>query len=180
MNVVKTTIPEVLILEPTVYADARGFFLESYNKSVLAKVGITAEFVQDNHSQSSRNVLRGLHYQVNKPQGKLVRVVTGEVYDVAVDIRRSSTTFGKWVGARLSAENKKSLWLPPGFAHGFVVLSERADFLYKVTEYRLAENERTIIWDDPEIGIDWPIIGEPVLSVKDALGIRLRDAEVYE
>ena len=180
MNVAKTAIPEVLILEPTVHGDARGFFLESYNKAELAGLGITAEFVQENHSQSVRNVLRGLHYQLKKPQGKLVRVITGEVFDVAVDIRRSSRSFGEWVGARLSAENKKSLWLPPGFAHGFVVLSERADFLYKVTEYRSAENERTIVWNDPEIGIEWPLSGEPVLSEKDQAGARLRDAEVYE
>ena len=180
MNVVKTAIPDVLILEPTVFGDARGFFLESYNKAQLAEIGIMAEFVQDNHSQSARNVLRGLHYQLKKPQGKLVRVVSGEVFDVAVDLRRSSPTFGKWVGARLSAENKKMLWVPPGFGHGFVVLSERADFLYKVTEYRSTENERSISWNDPEIGIEWPIIGEPVLSEKDKAGARLRDAEVYE
>lgn len=180
MNVVKTAIPDVLILEPKVFGDSRGFFLESFNKAVLANVGITAEFVQDNHSRSARNVLRGLHYQVNKPQGKLVRVVTGEVFDVAVDIRRSSPTFGKWVGARLSAENNKQLWVPPGFAHGFVVLSESADFLYKVTEYWSAKDERSILWNDAEIGIEWPIAGGPVLSAKDAAGAKLRDAEVFE
>jgi dTDP-4-dehydrorhamnose 3,5-epimerase len=180
MNVVKTAIPDVLILEPKVFGDSRGFFLESYNKAQLAEIGIAAEFVQDNHSQSVRNVLRGLHYQLKKPQGKLVRVAWGEVFDVAVDIRRSSPTFGKWVGARLSGENKKQLWVPPGFAHAFVVLSESADFLYKVTEYRSAENERSIVWNDPEIGIEWPMSGEPVLSDKDAAGAKLRDAEVYE
>jgi dTDP-4-dehydrorhamnose 3,5-epimerase len=180
MKVLKTAIPDVLILEPEVYGDARGWFMESYNRAEFAKAGITAEFVQDNHSRSARNVLRGLHYQLRKPQGKLVRVVTGEVVDVAVDIRRSSATFGKWVGVQLSAENKKMLWLPPGFAHGFLVLSESADFLYKVTEYRSAENERTILWNDPEIGIEWPVSGEPVLSEKDRAGASLRAAEVYE
>ena len=180
MNVVKTAIPDVLILEPKVFGDARGVFLESYNKAEIGAAGITAEFVQDNHSQSVRNVMRGLHYQLKQPQGKLVRVAAGEVFDVAVDIRRKSPTFGKWVGVRLSGENKKQLWVPPGFAHGFVVLSERADFLYKVTEYRSAESERSLLWNDPAIGIEWPISGEPVLSDKDRLCAKLEDAEVYE
>jgi dTDP-4-dehydrorhamnose 3,5-epimerase len=180
MNVVKTAIPDVLILEPKVFGDSRGFFMESYNKAVLAKAGITAEFVQDNHSRSAKNVLRGLHYQLEKPQGKLVRVAEGEVFDVAVDIRRKSATFGKWVGVRISGENKKQLWIPPGFAHGFVVLSESADFLYKVTEYWSATDEHSLVWNDPEVGIEWPMNDAPVLSAKDAAGASLRDAEVFE
>jgi dTDP-4-dehydrorhamnose 3,5-epimerase len=180
MNVVKTAIPDVLILEPKVFGDSRGFFMESYNKAVLAKAGITAEFVQDNHSRSAKNVLRGLHYQLEKPQGKLVRVAEGEVFDVAVDIRRKSATFGKWVGVRISGENKKQLWIPPGFAHGFVVLSESADFLYKVTEYWSPTDEHSLVWNDPEVGIEWPMNDAPVLSAKDAAGASLRDAEVFE
>jgi dTDP-4-dehydrorhamnose 3,5-epimerase len=180
MNVVNTAIPDVLILEPEVFGDSRGFFLESFNKAAMANVGITAEFVQDNHSRSARNVLRGMHYQLSKPQGKLVRVVAGEVFDVVVDLRRKSPTFGRWVGVRLSGENKKQLWVPPEFAHGFLVLSDSADFLYKVTEYRSPNDERSLVWNDPDVGIEWPLNGEPVLSAKDAAGVRLHDATVYE
>jgi dTDP-4-dehydrorhamnose 3,5-epimerase len=180
MNVVKTAIPDVLILEPKVFGDSRGFFMESYNKAVLAQVGITGEFVQDNHSRSVKNVLRGMHYQLEKPQGKLVRVAEGEVFDVVVDLRRKSATFGKWVGTRISGDNKKQLWIPPGFAHGFVVLSESADFLYKVTEYWSPTDEHSLLWNDPEVGIEWPMDGTPVVSAKDAAGARFRDAAVYE
>jgi dTDP-4-dehydrorhamnose 3,5-epimerase len=180
MNVVKTAIPDVLILEPKVFGDSRGFFMESYNKAVLAQVGITGEFVQDNHSRSAKNVLRGMHYQLEKPQGKLVRVAEGEVFDVVVDLRRKSATFGKWVGTRISGDNKKQLWIPPGFAHGFVVLSESADFLYKVTEYWSPTDEHSLLWNDPEVGIEWPMDGTPVVSAKDAAGARFRDAAVYE
>jgi dTDP-4-dehydrorhamnose 3,5-epimerase len=180
MNVVKTAIPDVLILEPKVFGDSRGFFMESYNKAELAKAGITGEFVQDNHSRSAKNVLRGMHYQLEKPQGKLVRVAEGEVFDVVVDLRRKSATFGKWVGTRISGDNKKQLWIPPGFAHGFVVLSESADFLYKVTEYWSPTDEHSLLWNDPEVGIEWPMDGTPVVSAKDAAGARFRDAAVYE
>jgi dTDP-4-dehydrorhamnose 3,5-epimerase len=180
MNVVQTAIPDVLILEPKVFGDSRGFFMESYNKVVLAKAGITGEFVQDNHSRSAKNVLRGLHYQLEKPQGKLVRVAEGEVFDVAVDLRRKSPTFGKWVGTRISGENKRQLWIPPGFAHGFIVLSESADFLYKVTEYWSHTDEHSLLWNDPEVGIEWPINSMPVLSAKDTAGARFRDAAVFE
>jgi dTDP-4-dehydrorhamnose 3,5-epimerase len=147
---------------------------------VLAQVGITGEFVQDNHSRSAKNVLRGMHYQLEKPQGKLVRVAEGEVFDVVVDLRRKSATFGKWVGTRISGDNKKQLWIPPGFAHGFVVLSESADFLYKVTEYWSPTDEHSLLWNDPEVGIEWPMDGTPVVSAKDAAGARFRDAAVYE
>ncbi len=181
MRVIATEIPDLLIVEPKVFGDERGFFYESFNKRQFAELtGVTAEFVQDNHSKSARHVLRGLHYQIRQTQGKLVRVVAGEVFDVAVDIRKSSPTFGKWVGLTLSAENKRMFWVPPGFAHGFVVLSESAEFLYKTTDYYAPEFERTIVWDDPDIGIDWPLGGaEPVLSAKDQVGKRLGDAEVF-
>jgi dTDP-4-dehydrorhamnose 3,5-epimerase len=179
MKVIQTTLPDVLLLEPRVYGDARGFFMESYNKRVFAELGLAVEFVQDNHSRSGRNVLRGLHYQIVQPQGKLVRVVRGAVFDVAVDLRRSSPTFGRWEGLELSEDNKRMLWIPPGFAHGFLVLSESADFLYKTTDFYAPEHERCIRWDDADIGIAWPLLGEPILSAKDRQGKRLREAEVY-
>ena len=172
-----TAIPDVLILEPKVFGDDRGFFYESYNQQAFqAATGLDVTFVQDNHSKSARNVLRGLHYQVEQPQGKLVRVVQGEVFDVAVDIRKGSKTFGLWVGQILSAENKKQLWVPPGLAHGFVVLSETADFLYKTTDYYAPAHERCIAWNDPDLAIDWQMQGEPLLSAKDAAGLAFRDA----
>jgi dTDP-4-dehydrorhamnose 3,5-epimerase len=180
MHVVPTEIPDVLLVEPKVFGDARGFFMESYNKRVLAAHGITAEFVQDNHSRSAKGVLRGLHYQIQQPQGKLVRVTAGEVFDVAVDIRRGSPTFGKWVGFNLSAENNRIAWIPPGFAHGFLVLSEYADFLYKTTDYYAPEHERCIAWNDPDINIHWPLQGDPVLSKKDLAGSRFQNAELLE
>ena len=179
MKVIPTTLPDVLILEPKVFGDERGFFYESYNKSVLAACGIRAEFVQDNHSRSAKNVLRGLHYQIKQPQEKLVRVVEGEVFDVAVDLRRSSPAFGKWVGVNLSANNKRMLWVPAGFGHGFLVLSEYAEFLYKTTDYYAPEHERCIIWNDPEIAIKWPTAGEPALSSKDKNGHLLKQAELF-
>ena len=179
MNVVRTAIPEVRILEPKVFGDARGFFLESWNARAFAIAGIRADFVQDNHSRSTRNVLRGLHYQVLQPQGKLVRVVLGEVYDVAVDLRRSSPTFGRWIGERLSAENKRMAWIPAGFAHGYLVLSDFAEVLYKATGYYAPEHERSIVWNDSDLAIDWPLTGTPVLSARDAAGVRFRDAEAY-
>jgi dTDP-4-dehydrorhamnose 3,5-epimerase len=180
MNVIPAAIPEVLILEPRVFGDERGFFFESYNEKVLAEMaGITARFVQDNHSRSAKNVLRGLHYQIKQPQGKLVRVVIGEVFDVAADIRRSSPTFGKWTGVRLSAENKRMLWIPPGFAHGFLVLSEYADFLYKTTDFYAPEHERCLLWNDPDLAIEWPAAGTPILSARDRAGVRLREAETF-
>ena len=180
MKVQPTQIAGVLIVEPDVFGDDRGFFMESYNEREMRKIGIDAHFVQDNHSRSQRNVLRGLHYQISQPQGKLVRVVRGSVFDVAVDIRRNSPTFRKWVGVELSAENKRMFWLPPGMAHGFVVLSDSADFLYKATDYYAPEFERTILWNDPDLGIEWPLVGEPVLSSKDAAGLPFREAEVFE
>ena len=179
MNVIQTPLPGVLILEPKVFGDARGFFYESFNKKTLAPAGITAEFVQDNHSRSSQGVLRGLHYQIKQPQGKLVRVVAGEVFDVVVDIRKKSPTFGKWLGEHLSAENKRMLWVPPGFAHGFLVLSESAEFLYKTTDYWAPEFERTIMWNDPDLGVAWPIQDEPQLSVKDKQGKPFKEGEVF-
>jgi dTDP-4-dehydrorhamnose 3,5-epimerase len=180
MKVQSTQIPGVLIVEPTVFGDDRGFFLESFNEREMRNIGIDAHFVQDNHSHSQRNVLRGLHYQINQSQGKLVRVVSGEVFDVAVDVRRDSPTFGKWVGVELSAENKRMFWLPPGLAHGFVVLSESADFLYKATDYYAQEFERTILWNDPDLAIEWPLVGQPILSSKDAAGKTFRESEVFE
>ncbi len=180
MDVIQSAIPEVLILEPKVFGDERGFFFESFNQRVLAdQAGITDHFVQDNHSRSAKNVLRGLHYQIRQPQGKLVRVVVGEVFDVAVDVRKSSPTFGKWAGFNLSAENKRMAWIPPGFAHGFVVLSDYAEFLYKTTDYWAPEYERCIRWDDPEVGIDWPLKDAPTLSAKDGAGLLLKEAEVF-
>lgn len=180
MQVQTTNIPEVLIFEPKVFGDDRGFFYESFNERRFNELtGLNASFVQDNHSKSAKNVLRGLHYQIRQPQGKLVRVVAGEVFDVAVDVRKSSPTFGHWVGVTLSAENKRQLWIPEGFAHGFVVTSESAEFLYKTTDYWAPEFERSILWNDPAIGIDWPVTGTPLLSGKDQIGKLLADAEVF-
>ena len=180
MKITPTSLPEVLVIEPQVFGDSRGFFYESFNARKFAELtGVQAEFVQDNHSKSGKNILRGLHYQIQQAQGKLVRVVSGEVFDVAVDIRKSSPNFGKWVGVNLSAENSRQLWVPPGFAHGFVVLSEQAEFLYKTTDYWAPEYERCLAWNDPEIGIDWPISETPLLSAKDQLGKSLSEAEVF-
>ena len=181
MQVVQTAIPDVLILEPKVFGDDRGFFFESFNQQTFQNLtGVKANFVQDNHSKSAANVLRGLHYQIEQAQGKLVRVTAGEVFDVAVDIRRQSATFGKWVGVLLSAENKRQLWVPPGFAHGFVVLKDNTEFLYKTTDYYAPQYERCIRWDDLTIGIEWPIGQAPLLSGKDQLGVALLEAEVFE
>jgi len=180
IQVTATALPEVKIIEPKVFGDARGYFYESFNAREFAEhVAAGVEFVQDNHSRSAKGVLRGLHYQIQHAQGKLVRVTHGEVFDVAVDIRRSSRTFGQWVGVHLSAENKRQMWVPPGFAHGFAVLSETAEFLYKTTDYWFPEHERCLIWNDVQIGIAWPLDGEPVLASKDANGKRLADAEVF-
>lgn len=179
MLVIPTAIPAVLLIEPKVFGDARGFFFESYNRRTLADFGLESEFVQDNHSRSARNVLRGMHYQIEHPQGKLVRVIVGEVFDVAVDLRRSSPTFGQWVGYLLSAANKRMMWVPPGFAHGFYVTSEYAEFLYKTTDYWYPEHERCLVWNDPDLAIAWPLLGEPLLAVKDSAGANLREAEVY-
>ena len=180
MNVIKTAIPDVLIIEPKVFGDSRGFFFESHNQQRFEEMtGVRLPFVQDNHSRSARGVLRGLHYQLHQPQGKLVRVTQGEVFDVAVDIRRSSPTFGQSVSVLLSAETHRQLWIPPGFAHGFLVTSDSADFLYKTTDYYAPEHERTLLWNDPALGIDWPLQGEPVLSAKDKVGIPLAQAETY-
>lgn len=181
MNVIGTAIADVLILEPKVFGDTRGFFLESFNERAFeAAVGRSVRFVQDNHSRSSKGVLRGLHYQIQQPQGKLVRVTSGAVFDVAVDIRKSSATFGQWVGAELSAENQRQLWVPEGFAHGFLVLSDTADFLYKTTDYYSPEHERCIAWNDGDLKIQWPDIGElPQLSKKDAAGAALATADVF-
>ena len=182
MQFTKTSLPEVILVEPKVFKDERGFFMESYQKERFAAAGISFDFVQDNHSASTRGVLRGLHYQIRQPQGKLVRAVAGEIFDVAVDIRRGSPRFGKWYGAILSAENRNQLWVPPGFAHGFYVMSERAEILYKATDYYAPQWERSILWNDPALGIDWHIQnGEmPILSDKDAKGVLLADAETYE
>ncbi len=180
MKVIPTNIPEVLVIEPKVFGDERGFFFESFNQEKFeAAIGRQVNFVQDNHSKSVKNVLRGLHYQIQQPQGKLVRVVQGEVFDVAVDIRKSSPTFGQWVGEILSADNKKQLWVPEGFAHGFVVLSDTAEFLYKTTDYWAPNFERSIAWNDPQIGIDWPFSVEPSLSGKDKLACTLANAEHF-
>ena len=179
-TVTPTAIPEVLILEPKVFGDARGFFFESFNARDFAQAtGWDVSFVQDNHSKSAKGVLRGLHYQIQHAQGKLVRVVQGEVFDVAVDLRKSSATFGRWVGVTLSDDNHRQLWIPPGFAHGFVVLSESAEFLYKTTDYWYPEHERSLLWNDPAVGIDWPIDFAPQLAAKDAVGKTLADAEVF-
>ncbi len=180
MHVITTEIPDVFIVEPNVFGDERGFFFESFNQKIWQKkTGLTRPFVQHNHSRSARNVLRGLHYQIQQPQGKLVRVVSGEVFDVAVDIRKSSPTFGRWAGVHLSEKNKMQVWVPEGFAHGFVVLSESADFLYLSTDFYAPEHERAIRWNDPELAIDWPVDGQPVLSDKDRSAPLLRDAEVF-
>ena len=179
MKLIPTDLPEVLIVEPEVFGDSRGFFMESWNRKAFVALGLDLDFVQDNHSRSGKGVLRGLHYQLNEPQGKLVRVTSGAVFDVAVDLRRSSPHFGRWEGVELSAENHRQLWIPPGFAHGFLVLSETADFLYKTTRYYAPEHERCILWNDPEIGIRWPLDGAPALSAKDRLGTSLRTAEAY-
>jgi len=182
MQVIATSIPDVLIFEPKVYGDARGFFYESFNEKVFADaVGSAPRFVQDNHSRSARHVLRGLHYQIRQPQGKLVRVTSGEVFDVVVDLRESSPTFGQWVGQTLSAENKLMLWVPPGFAHGFVTMADNTEFLYKTTDFYAPEHERCIRWDDPQLAIDWELGGaEPVLSTKDKQGQLLVDADIFE
>jgi dTDP-4-dehydrorhamnose 3,5-epimerase len=177
---IETSLPDVFVLEPRVFGDDRGFFLESYNEKVFAGLGISDRFVQDNHSRSSENVLRGLHYQVQQAQGKLVRVVEGEILDVAVDLRRSSPTFGKWATVRLSGENKRLLWIPRGFAHGFLVTSPSAHVLYKASDYYAPEHERTLAWNDPDLNIDWELKGEPILSAKDQRGVLMRDAECFD
>jgi dTDP-4-dehydrorhamnose 3,5-epimerase len=181
MQVVATAIPDLFTIEPKVFGDERGFFYESFNQRRFTELtGVTDSFVQDNHSKSARNVLRGLHYQIRQPQGKLVRVIAGEVLDIAVDIRKSSPNFGNWVGVNLSAENKKMLWIPKGFAHGFVVLSDSAEFLYKTTDYWAPEHERSIVWNDPDLAIDWQLNGAtPLLSAKDQAGKLLREAETF-
>ena len=181
MNVIPTALPEVLIVEPKVFGDARGFFFESFNQRAFQEqTGLDLEFVQDNHSRSSQGVLRGLHYQIQQPQGKLVRVARGSVFDVAVDIRRSSPRFGQWVGVELSEDNHRQMWIPPGFAHGFVVTSESADFLYKTTDYYAPEYERCILWSDSQVNIHWPQLNHLKLSAKDQAGLSLSAAEVFE
>jgi dTDP-4-dehydrorhamnose 3,5-epimerase len=182
MTITPTAIPDVLLIEPQVFGDERGFFMETYRASRLAEAGVQAEFVQDNHSGSRRGILRGLHYQIRRPQGKLVRAVAGEIFDVAVDVRRGSPTFGRWVGYSLSAENRRQLWVPPGLAHGFYVVSEWAEVVYKATDYYAPEWERSVRWDDPELGISWPLVGgePPTLSAKDAAGRPLAEAELFE
>ena len=181
MNVIETEIPEVLLIEPKVFGDERGFFMESFNqRNFSEKTGVNLEFVQDNHSRSSKGVLRGLHYQIQQAQGKLLRATLGEIFDVAVDIRKNSPNFGKWVGYLLSAENKRQLWVPPGFAHGFLVVSEAADVLYKTTDYYAAEYERSILWNDPDIGINWPLDSiEVKLSQKDKVAQTLKDTDLF-
>ncbi|MFB2834731.1 dTDP-4-dehydrorhamnose 3,5-epimerase [Floridanema evergladense] len=180
METIATEIPDVLLIKPKVFGDSRGFFFESYNqKAFVEKTGAEVNFVQDNHSRSSKNVLRGLHYQIEQAQGKLVRVVSGEIFDVAVDVRKSSPTFGQWVGYLLSAENKQQLWIPAGFAHGFLVVSETAEVLYKATDYYAPQHERSILWNDPDLAIAWPLDSEPILSAKDQAGKPFKDAEVY-
>ncbi len=180
-TVTPTAIPDVLVLTPKVFGDARGFFFESFNARDFAQsTGVDAQFVQDNHSKSAKGVLRGLHYQIQHAQGKLVRVVQGRVFDVVVDVRKSSPTFGRWVGVELSAENFQQMWVPPGLAHGFVVLSESAEFLYKTTDYWYPEHERSLLWNDPAIGIEWPIDGEPLLAAKDQAGKPLAQAELFD
>jgi dTDP-4-dehydrorhamnose 3,5-epimerase len=175
----RTEIPDVLVIEPKLFGDARGFFMETWSAREFARLGIDAQFVQDNHSRSGRNVLRGLHYQLRQPQGKLVRVTAGEIWDVAVDLRRSSPTFGRWTGKTLSAAEPRMLWIPAGFAHGFVVLSEHAEVQYKATDFYAPEHERTVLWNDPALGIDWPHAGEPLLSDKDRAGTPFARAETY-
>ncbi len=180
MKAIPTAIPEVLVIEPKVFGDARGFFFESWNQAAFDRaVGREVRFVQDNHSASARGVLRGLHYQVRQAQGKLVRVVAGEVFDVAVDLRRASPTFGRWVGERLSDDNRRMMWVPEGFAHGFLVLSESAEFLYKTTDYYAPEHERTLLWNDAAVGVDWPFDGAPLLKPKDAEGTPLAHADTF-
>jgi dTDP-4-dehydrorhamnose 3,5-epimerase len=180
MNILPTEIPDVLVIEPRVFQDDRGFFLESYNEKAFAeKAGITKLFVQDNHSRSCKNVLRGLHYQIEQAQGKLVRVTVGTILDVAVDIRKSSSTFGQWVSCELSAENKRMLWVPPGFAHGFLVVSDIAEVLYKTTDYYAPQHERCILWNDPDLAIGWNLAEEPILSTKDRAGKSFQQAEIY-
>lgn len=180
MKVTLTKIPDVLVVEPTVFGDERGFFFESYNQATLREAaGIQARFVQDNHSRSIKHVLRGLHYQIRQPQGKLVRVIVGEVFDVAIDLRRDSSSLGCWVGCRLSAENKHQLWVPEGFAHGFLVLSEYAELLYKTTDYYAPEHERCIRWDDPHLAIDWPLEKPPLVSAKDQAGCPFKEVELF-
>ena len=179
MNIIPTAIPDVLIIEPKVFGDERGFFYESYNRRAMTDAGIPDDFVQDNHSRSARGVLRGLHYQTRHTQGKLVRVISGSVYDVAVDLRKSSATFGQWVGMVLSADNKRMAWIPPGFAHGFMVTSDTAEFLYKTTDYWAPQFERSLLWNDPALGIDWPLEGEPLVAAKDAAGLPLAECEVF-
>src|SRR5258708_35515313 len=179
MKVTPTALPDILLIEPRVFGDARGYFFESYNQRALAEAGVAAEFVQDNHSLSARDVLRGLHYQIEHAQGKLVRVTAGEVFDVAVDLRRSSPSFGRWVGVTLSAENKRMLWIPPGFAHGFLVLSDSAEFLYKTTDYWYPEFERCLLWNDSALDIACPVTGAPALAAKDVAGRPLAQADVY-
>ncbi|AKU23923.1 dTDP-4-dehydrorhamnose 3,5-epimerase [Massilia sp. NR 4-1] len=180
MKVHPTAIDGVLLIEPAVFGDERGFFYESFNARRFAELtGIQADFVQDNHSRSAKGVLRGLHYQIQQAQGKLVRVTAGAVFDVAVDLRKSSPTFGRWMGVELSAENKRQLWVPPGFGHGFVVTSDYAEFLYKTTDYYAPEHERTVLWSDPALGIEWPLDGAPQLSGKDRQGVLLADADVF-
>jgi len=181
MNVIPTHISDVLIIEPRIFGDNRGFFFESYNeKSFAEKTGISPKFVQDNHSLSTKNVLRGLHYQIQETQGKLVRVISGEVLDIAVDIRRSSPTFGQWASCLLSGENKRQFWVPEGFAHGFVVLSDSAEFLYKTTNYYAPQYDRVILWNDPDLGVDWQLKGEPILSDKDKAGKRFKEADLFD
>ncbi len=180
LNLLPTAVPGLIILEPRVFGDERGFFLESYNERAMAEAGIRERFVQDNHSCSQRNVLRGLHYQTQHVQGKLVRVVEGEILDVAVDLRRSSPTFGKWEAVRLSGENKRMLWIPAGFAHGFRVVSDKAHVLYKATDFYAPEFERTLAWNDPDLKIDWQLDGEPIISAKDRRGVFLREAETFD
>ena len=180
MFTIPTEISDVLITEPRVFEDSRGFFYESFNEKAFAeKLKVDIHFVQDNHSRSTQNVLRGLHYQIQQPQGKLVRVVVGEVFDVAVDLRKSSPTFGQWVGTLLSAENKRQLWVPPGFGHGFCVMSSIAEVLYKTTDYYAPQHERCVVWNDPDLAIAWPLTGEPVVSAKDQVGQPLKTAEVF-
>ena len=180
MQVVRTEIPEVLLLEPQVFGDERGFFFEAYNRRAFREAtGVDVDFVQDNHSRSGRNVLRGLHYQIRQAQGKLVRVIAGEIWDVAVDLRRSSPTFGRWTGFSLTAESKRTAWIPAGFAHGFVVVSESADVLYKATDYYAPTHERTLLWSDPALGIPWPLKGEPVVAAKDRAGKLLEQADLF-
>jgi len=182
MKFISTAIPDLLLIEPKVFRDERGFFMETYQQRLFVEAGLPDNFVQDNHSGSHKGILRGLHYQVSQPQGKLVRAVVGEVFDVAVDLRKSSPTFGRWVGARLSAENKRIFWIPPGFGHGYYVLSDWAEFVYKTTDFYAPEFERTILWNDPQIGIEWPLLdgNTPLLSSKDAAGKLLSQAQVFD